>query len=227
ENRRPRLLLALLVVPFALLVAAPALAVSFTVHGYELGERITLTSGRQVYTAQLDVTLESTASHVASYCVDLDTHIGVGTYDARAVLDAFSDASPVGEAPRNLAWAGHVMSQYGHDIDALVGTGLTRQQAITGVQAAIWEGIYGGGVVNASSLSTGARALYRQILASTFDPTGEALVVDLVRAQDQVIDRITPAVPEPSAALVFAVGLGVSGAVLRPRRKHDKASVRI
>ena len=110
---------------------------------------------------------------------------------------------------------------------ALVGTGLTRQQAITGVQAAIWEGIYGGGVVNASSLSTGARALYRQILASTFDPTGEALVVDLVRAQDQVIDRITPAVPEPSAALVFAVGLGVSGAVLRPRRKHDKASVRI
>jgi len=64
-------------------------------------------------------------------------------------------------------------------------------------------------------------------VGSTFDPTGEALVVDLVRAQDQVIDRITPAVPEPSAALVFAVGLGVSGAVLRPRRKHDKASVRI
>jgi len=137
----------------AIFVSAPALALGFTVHGYDLGERIELTSGRNVWTAELDVSLETVADHVASFCVDLDTQISRADYNVRSVLDAYADPSPADETPRDFAWAGHVMDHYGYDIDRLVTSDVSRDQAITGVQAAIWEGLYGGGIVDADSLS--------------------------------------------------------------------------
>ncbi|MAG29274.1 MAG: hypothetical protein CL908_00075 [Deltaproteobacteria bacterium] len=199
-----------------LLVAAPAFSLGFTVHGYELGERIELMSGRQVWTAQLDVSLESVADHVAAFCVDLDSHIGIGDYDARDVLAASATSSPADEAPRDFAWAGHVMSHFGYDVDQLIDGGVTRVQAITGVQAAIWDGLYGGGIVNADSLSMGARSIFEAILDSEIDAVGSALVIDLVGNQDQVISG---PVPEPSAALVFGLGAVVAGGAIRRRQR--------
>jgi hypothetical protein len=201
----------------AMLFAAPALAFDFTVHGYDLGERIELTSGRRVWTAEFDVSLETVADHVASFCVDLDTHISVAQYAVRGVLDAYSDLPPPDEAPRDFRWAGHVMDRYGHDVDLLVTSVITRDQAITGVQAAIWEGTYGGGIVDRGSLSGGARSIYDQIMGGRFPiPDGPALVVDLVGAQDQVISN---AVPEPSAALIFGVGSVLVGSLVQRRER--------
>lgn len=204
---------------FVMATAAPAFATSFTVHGWERGDDITLLSGRTVATAQLDVSLENGPQHIAAYCVDLNTYINVGVYDARAVLDAGTATSPSDEAPRNFAWAGHVMDNFGHDITGLTGAGFSRTAAITGVQAAIWEGLYGGGVIDYSSLSTEAQSVYDTILQTQIAGDGPALVVDLVGKQDQIISGGANPVPEPSAAIVFAVGTLIAGSAAQRRNR--------
>lgn len=202
---RPSLLL-LSLLAFAL--ASPALASTMTVHGWEAGETITLSEGRRVLTARLDVTLNAVAGN--SFCVDLDHTIGQSTYNVRALLTpAEATASPPpGETPRNFVWAGQVVNQYGKSLDAW-GKDVTRKQAITGIQASIWEGIYGGGLVDASSLSAGARSVYETILANAGGSTGNVVIVDFNDRQDQTFQ---PAIPEPSAALVFGVGLLLTAA---------------
>ena len=212
ENRPSRFKLVLFTLGLALIAASPSMATTFTVHGYQLGERIALTDGTRVWTAQLDVTLEGVATHVASYCVDLQTSIAPGVYTVNNVLDAFNTPSPTGETPRNLAWAGHVIENF--SVASLAVGGITAQQAITGIQAAIWEGIYGGGKIDVTSLSANARLVYNQILSTKILGDGPALVVDLRGYQDQVI-RGGSAVPEPSAALVFGLGTVVVGSLVR------------
>lgn len=214
DLRMNRLTTTVLTTLIAVLFALPALALDFTVHGYELGERIQLTSGRNVWTAEFQVSLEGVAGDTTSFCVDLDTHIGVGSYDVQNVLDAYREPSPKGEAERNFSWAGYVMDRYGSNIDALVDEGTTRRQAITGVQAAIWERIYDGNIVAADSLSIGARNIYDQILENPFIVDGPALIVDLAGNQDQVISA---AVPEPSAALIFGIGAVIAGSASKRR----------
>lgn len=203
----------------ACLAAAPAIALDFRVHGYELGERIGLTDGRRVYTAELDASVEGIEGRVDTFCVDLDTTISSpASYHARALLDAYTGVSPAGERPRNFAWAGFVVDQFA--VDTLAVDGITRRQAITGVQSAIWEGIYGGGVVNVGSLSTGARSVYEQIMGSSpasladFAPTGRALIVELDGVQDQVFSS---PVPEPGAAMLFGLGIALAGRHTRRR----------
>lgn len=215
-NRASRLFSIFLVLAAALLGASSSQATGFTVHSYELGERITLTNGTRVQTAMLDVSVENLVSHVPSFCVDVFTPITVGYYDARGVLDADTAVAPTGERARNFAWAGHVMETFGNEIASLVTTGITRSQVITGVQAAIWQGIYGGNMIVRTSLSTGARAIYDRIMRTQIDGTGDSLIVELRGRQDQVIVGPHP-VPEPSAALVFGFGTLVAGSVLRRR----------
>jgi hypothetical protein len=221
ETRPSRLKLVLFVSALALLAATPSMATlsaapgTFVVYGYQLGERISLADGNRVWTAQLDVSLGGVADHVASFCVDLDSSISIGTYTVNNVLDAYSSASPAGETPRDLAWAGHVIENFGN-IGALAVGGITTQQAITGVQAAIWEGIYGGGKIDVSSLSYNAQQVFNQIMATEVQGDGPAIVVDLRGYQDQVIGGGS-AVPEPSAALIFGLGSVVAGTVVRRR----------
>ena len=216
EKRNSRLITSLCAIAATFFFALPSLALDFTVHGYDLGERIELTSGRRVWTAEFDVSLETVADHVASFCVDLDTYIGVGSYPTIGVYDAATAApgpSPSGD--RNFAWAGHVMTNYGASLDSLVSDTVSRDQAITGVQAAIWEGLYQGAVVNADSLSAGAREIFDMIVAHVGPLTpGGALIVDLPNNQDQVISN---PVPEPSAALVFGLGTVLVGSLTRRR----------
>lgn len=211
ETRPSRFKLALFTLGMALLASSPSMATTFTVHGYQIGERIALTDGTRVWTAQLDVSLEGVASHVASYCVDLQTSIAPGVYTVNNVLDAFNSPSPAGETPRNLAWAGHVIENF--SVASLAVGGITAQQAITGIQAAIWQGIYGGGKIDVASLSTGAQTVYNKILSTKILGDGPALVVDLRGYQDQVIRG--SAVPEPSAALIFGLGTVVAGTLVR------------
>ncbi len=206
-----------IVLAAVLLGASSSQAAGFTVHSYELGEQIRLTSGTRVWTAQLDVSIENVASHVPSFCVDVYTHIGVGQYDTRGLLDADTGVAPSGESARNFAWAGHVMETYGADIAALATGNVTRAQAITGVQAAIWQGIYGGNMVLRSSLSAGARSIFDRIMQTQFTGTTGAYVAEFRNVQDQVYNgpRPTNPIPEPSAALVFGLGTVVAGSVLR------------
>ena len=224
EHRNPRLLAALLATA-ALLFAAPAMALDFQVHGYDLGERIQLQSGRNVWTAELDVSLETVADHVASFCVDLDTHIGVATYAGASYMDASSAPDgPSPSGPRDFGWAAHVMSHFGNDLDQFVGGLITRDHAITGVQAAIWEGLYGehDDTINRSSLSSGAQSVFDQVMGEwnalvwRDAPGMNALVVDLPNNQDQII-VVTNPVPEPSAALVFGLGTVIAGRFARRR----------
>lgn len=217
EKRTPRLSLTLFGMAMALLAASPSLATSFTVHSYSLGERIALSDGTRVWTAQLDVSLEGVANHVEAFCVDLDSTISTGNYTVNQVLDAFSSPSPAGETPRNLAWAGYVMQNFG-GVDLLAVGGITKTQAITGLQAAIWEGIYGGGRIDVTSLSANARSVFEKIMAHGQDPLvgNGSLVVDLRGFQDQIIRGSQP-VPEPSAALIFGLGIAVVGRCVRRR----------
>lgn len=200
----------------ALLVSAPATATTFTVHGWELGEKIQLTSGRSVWTALLDVDIDGAAG--ASFCVDLDTYITTSAYDVRALLDPFTQPSPADETPRDFVWAGHVMENFGLDLNALVSGAVSRSQAITGVQAAIWEGIYGGGIIDVQSLSGGAQSVFDMIMGTNPGASaGRSVIVDLVGNQDQIVSR---PIPEPSAALAFGLGaLLVAGSRSRSSRR--------
>lgn len=200
---------------FLFFFAPSASAASFTVHGYELGERIRLQDGGRVWTAELDVTLDEKKG--SSFCVDLMTHIGVGHYTTRSVLNPYTGASPADEHPRDFAWAGYVMDTYGKDLSLLMHGGVSKTQAITGVQAAIWEGIYAGPVVQRESLSDGARSVFDQIMNTAFDPgmMGNALVVELQGNQDQVFSN---PVPEPAAAMVFGMGMLIVSQAVRRKR---------
>lgn len=224
EHRNSRFFSVLLATA-SLLVAAPALALDFQVHGYDLGERIQLQSGRNVWTAEFDVSIETVADHVSSFCVDLDTYIGVGTYSGANVMDALTAAhGPSPSGPRDFGWAGHVMTHFGNDLGQFVGGAITRDHAITGVQAAIWEGLYGGtdDTINRNSLSGGAQSVFDRVMgewntiAWRDAPGFDALVVDLPNNQDQII-AVTNPVPEPSAALVFGLGTVVAGSFVRRR----------
>lgn len=220
ENRASRLLSFLLVTAAAVMGATSSQATGFTVHSYERGEQIRLTSGTRVTTAQLNVSVENIVSRVPSFCVDVFTSIGVGRYDARGILDADVAVAPRGERARNFAWAGHVMETYGNDVARLVTSGITRSQAITGVQAAIWQGIYGGNMVNRTSLSHGARRVYDDIMRSRDTGTDNSWIAEFRGHQDQVYGGPRPSttpVPEPSAALIFGLGTLVTGTVLRRR----------
>jgi hypothetical protein len=109
------------------------------------------------------------------------------------------------------------METFGADVAQLVTTGITRAQAITGVQAAIWQGIYGGNMVSRSSLSAGARLVYDEIMRSRDTGTDNSWIAEFRGYQDQVWGGGTRPIPEPSAALVFGLGTLVTGTVLRRR----------
>ncbi len=205
----------LLLVAALFLTATSASAVPFTVHGYELGERIETVFEQDLWTARLDVTLDG--SNGTSFGIDLDTQIDVSTYRARAVLAPHTSPSPRDEAPRDFAWAGYVMDTYGHDLGRLMVGGVTRVQAITGVHAAIWEGIYEGRVIDTRSLSDGALSVFDRIMASDFGAglPGTSLIVELQGHQDQVFAN---AVPEPTAAMVFGMGLLIVSKAIRRQR---------
>lgn len=194
-----------------LLLGGTARATSFTVHSWEWGtgnvEFLRDGTVDTVHAALLQATLDGYGDGF-SFCVDLDHYIGAGGYNG-LVLDP-GDATT---ETRNYAGAAAIANYWTYHLEDLG----SRGDAITGVQAAIWDVLYGD-ALTILSLGSGAQSAYDQVMAQLYSGYGNTVLVDLTQSrypkQSQVF---TPAVPEPSAALVFALGGLIITGVARRR----------
>ncbi len=208
---KSRILSIALVFMATVLLGMQAEAASFTVNSYELGYKVKLTldgNTRNVNTALFDVTLKNGASvqDGYSFCVDLNTHISTGSFDA-TIID------PPGTAADGRDWAAGaaIADRWAHNLDELSGD---RRDAITGVQAAIWQAIYGS-TLTINSMGSGAQGVYDYVTSLDYAGTGNTIVADMTRKQDQAF---TPGTPEPSAALIFGMGALLVSQVGRRRK---------
>ncbi|MBM4382074.1 MAG: PEP-CTERM sorting domain-containing protein [Deltaproteobacteria bacterium] len=204
-----------------LLLAAPSFATSFTVLGWDAGEvvRVTFNSqARSFTTTQFHEQVDGVTG--VSFCADLSQYITTATYTdfvahdpAAAESQAFASGPPV----RKFAWAAQIADRWANDLNELVTTlGVTNKQAITGVQAAIWEAVYGNAfTATAASMSGGAWSVYQHVLGHKYASYGRTLLYHSPTKQDQLF---TPPVPEPSAMFVFGAGALLVGRSLLRRK---------
>lgn len=156
-----------------------------------------------------------------SFCADLSQTIGQATYSNFAAFDpaaAEGQAFASGPPARHFVFAATIANKWGNDLSALESQlGVTRVQAITGVQAAVWESVYGNTfTATAASMSQGAFAAYQYVLGySGYHGYGKTLLYHSRTNQDQLF---TPPVPEPSAMFVFGAGALLVGRSLLRRR---------
>jgi hypothetical protein len=209
----------LLAMAALVLFAAPSLAASFTVLGWDAGEIVKVTfnnQARSFWTVQFHEEVDGVEG--VSFCADLSQTISTGTYTNFVAYDpAAAESQPFASGPpaREFAWAAQIADRWANDLDTLVTTlGVSNAQAITGVQAAIWEAVYGDAfAATAASMSGGAWAVYQHVLGQTYSSYGNTLLYHSPTRQDQLF---TPPVPEPSAMFVFGAGaLLVGRSVLR------------
>ncbi|HEU4428177.1 MAG TPA: PEP-CTERM sorting domain-containing protein [Myxococcota bacterium] len=214
--------LRILVLLAAALLGAPAFATTFQVTGWELGETVHVTflgSARTFATAQFHEVVDGVTG--TSFCADLSQYVGVGThsdfvaYDPTAAESQAFASSPT----RRFAWAAGIADRWGNDIGWLSSNlGVTRLQAITGVQTAIWEAVYDGNfAATAASMSTGAWSAYQHVIGASYSGYGNTLLYHSRTRQDQLF---TPPVPEPSAVIAFGAGALLVGRALLRRRKR-------
>lgn len=209
-----RLLRGLLLSALALLLAGQAGAVSFTVTDYTLGYQVSYAlngeSGRD-WTAQLKATLDGAMG--TSFCVDLRQSIGLGSFEGQVY-----DPSDLGGY--DYLSAATIAHAWANRLGKLAGQlGVGRRDAVTGVQLAIWQKLYGDAlVVDVARLG---RERPGSLIALDFVSGGDLSGVDgekvvlFRRKQDQVF---TPSVPEPSALLCFGAGGLLIGAAVRRKR---------
>jgi hypothetical protein len=205
------------------LAAAPSLAVSFQVTGWDLGETVDVTFNGQTQsfaTAHFREVVDGVAG--TSFCTDLVQHINVGTYSGFVAYDPASAGGPLfGSPPRSFELAAKIVNQWSDNLGLLTAQlpGVTELQAITGVQVAVWEAAYGASfTATSASMSAGAYQVFQHVLGFDYSSVGygNTLLYYSDRYQDQLF---TPPVPEPSAMLVFAAGaLLVGGSLLRRSR---------
>ena len=213
--------LRILVLLAAALLGSPALATSFQVTGWELGETVNVTflgSARSFATAQFHEVVDGVGG--TSFCADLSQYVGVGTYTDFVAYDpTAAESQAFASSPtRRCAWAARIAGHGGNDSGWLSSSlGVTRVQAITGVQAAIWEAVYNGNfTATAASMSVGAWSAYQHVLGANYSGYGATMLYHSRTRQDQLF---TPPVPEPSAMIVFGAGaLLVAHRLLRRRR---------
>ncbi len=214
--------LRLLAMSALLLFAAPSLATSFTVTGYDLGEAIRVQfngQSRTFWTAQFQEEVDGVVG--TSFCADLSQVIGVSTYTSFAAHDpaaAESAAFAAGTPQRKFVFAAKIADRWGNDLGWLqTNLGVTETQAITGVQAAIWEAVYGNAfAATSASMSAGAFQVYEYVLGSKYSDYGRTLLYYSRTHQDQLF---TPPIPEPSAMIVFGAGALLVGRTLMRRRQ--------
>jgi hypothetical protein len=213
-------LLQMLMLTAVLLVAAPSFAVSFTVLGWDLGQTVGVTlngTSRSVATALFRESVDGVLG--TSFCADLLQTISTGTYtDFIAYDPAVADGMPSLDSPpppRQFVFAAQISNAWSNDIDALAATlGVLKVEAITGVQTAIWEAVYGD-AFSVTSMSAGAQKAFAYVSGLSYDGYGQTLLYVSGTRQDQLF---TPPVPEPSAMLVFGVGAALVGRTLWRRR---------
>jgi len=205
------------------LISAPALAVSFQVTGWDLGETVNATLSGQVRsfaTAQFHVNVDGVIG--TSFCADLAQHIGQATYASFSAYDpaAAESQSFAGAPQRQFAFAATIADKWGNSLDWLQqNLGVTQVQAITGVQTAVWEAVYGDAFDAASSsMSAGAFRAFEYVLGfNGYQGYGQTQLYFSGSGQDQLF---TPPVPEPSAMFVFGAGALLVGRSLVRRRRQ-------
>jgi hypothetical protein len=207
-----------LVTAAVLLSAAPSFAATLQVLGWQAGESINVAfngSSRSVLTAHFQELLDGVAG--SSFCVDLSQYINRGSFSDFVVYDptaaegeAFADGPP----QREFTFAAQIVNAWANNIGALASQlGVSEVQVVTGVQAAVWEAVYGDAfAVNA--MSDGAKSVYDFVLGRQYDGYGATVLLYSRTRQDQMF---TPPVPEPSAVLLFGAGVLLVGRSLRRR----------
>ena len=214
--------LRLLAMAALLLFAAPSFATSFTVTGYELGEAIRVQfngQSRTFWTAHFQEEVDGVVG--TSFCADLSQTIGANTYTNFVATDptaAEGAAFAAGTPQRKFVFAAKIADRWGNDLGWLqTNLGVTETQAITGVQAAIWEAVYGNAfAATSASMSAGAFQVYQHVLGSKYSDYGRTLLYYSSTKQDQLF---TPPIPEPSAMIVFGAGALLVGRTLMRRRQ--------
>jgi hypothetical protein len=206
-----------------LLFAAPSFAASFTVLGWDAGEVIRVNFAGQAHN-YLTVQFREEVGGVqgTSFCADLSQTIGKATYSNFVAYDptvagsqSFATASPA----RKFVFAATIADKWGNSLNWLEShLGVTQVQAITGVQAAVWEAVYGTSFTATSgSMSKGAFAVYNYVLGfNGYHGYGNTQLYYSRTNQDQLF---TPPVPEPSAMFVFGAGALLVGRSLLRRRQ--------
>lgn len=210
-----------------LFAASPALALSFdttgTVPGLGSARTIKYTLDRPgalpdvtntVYVVAFEATLDGVDGR--SFCVDVLHTLAVpGTY--HAVVEAIG--------PDHLE-AAQIANRWSHDLGGLASSlGISLADAAAGVQEAIWKSVYdqpaGLGVIAFHrALTAGEQAAF-QVASNPLYWNGVGST-QLLRLTDSLgrtrqAQLFTPAVPEPSALLVFGIGSLLVGHTLRKR----------
>jgi hypothetical protein len=201
--------------------AAPSFATSFTVLGWDAGEVVRVAfnnQARSFWTVQFHDEVDGVTG--VSFCADLSQYITKATYTSFAAYDpAAAESQPFASGPpqRSFVWAAQIADRWANDLSQLVTTlGVTNAQAITGVQAAIWEAVYGNAfTATSSSMSGGAWSVYQYVLGHKYSGYGRTLLYQSPTKQDQLF---TPPVPEPSAMFVFGAGALLVGRSLLRRK---------
>jgi hypothetical protein len=205
----------------ALLFASPSLAVSFTVLGWDAGETVGVSfngSSRSFATALFRESVDGVSGIGTSFCTDLLQTISTGTYNFTAYDPAAAEAAGfAATAPsRQFLFAAEIANAWSPNIGALASTlGITQVQAITGVQVAIWEAVYGDSF-SVLSMSAGAQRAFDYVDGLSYSGYGNTQLYYSSTRQDQLF---TPPIPEPSAMFVFGAGALLVGQALRRRRQ--------
>jgi hypothetical protein len=202
-------------------VCAPACAVSFQVTSYELGETIRVAFNRQTRsfaTAQFHENVGGVAG--TSFCADLSQYIGKATYTNFASYDPNAAESASFAAGREFAFAATIVDKWGNSLDWLQNKlGVTHVQAITGVQAAVWEAVYRDSFTATSgSMSANAFRVFDYVLR--FRGYGGYGATRLYYSRTNQDQLFTPPVPEPSAMLGFGAGALLVGRALMRRSRQ-------
>jgi hypothetical protein len=206
------------------LLSAPAFAVSFQVTGWDLGETVRVAFNGQAHaftTVQFHENVDGVIG--TSFCADLSQVIGKTTYTNFTGYDpvnAGAQSFAGGKPARQFAFAATIADEWGNGLGWLESElGVTRVQAITGVQAAVWEAVYGDAFsATSSSMSGGAFRVFEYVLGfKAYDGYGSTQLYYSRTNQDQLF---TPPVPEPSAMLAFAAGALLVGQTLLRRRQQ-------
>jgi PEP-CTERM motif len=214
----------ILAVTALVLLSAPAFAVSFQVTGWDLGETVNVTfsgQARSFATAQFQENVDGVVG--TSFCADLSQYIGKATYSSFVAYDpaaAETQSFAVGPPQRQFQFAATIVDQWGNSLDWLQQTlGVTHVQAITGVQAAVWEAVYGNAFsATSGSMSAGAFRVFGYVLGfNGYTGYGQTQLYYSAANQDQLF---TPPVPEPSAMIVFGAGALIVGQALLRRRNR-------
>jgi hypothetical protein len=206
------------------LLAAPAFAVSFQVTGWDLGETIGVSfngQARQFTTVQFHESVDNVVG--TSFCADLSQYIGKATYTSFAAYDpaaAETQSFASGPPKRQFVFAATIANKWGNSLDWLEQElGVTHVQAITGVQAAVWEAVYGNAFsATSGSMSAGAFRVFGYVLGfKGYTGYGQTQLYYSRTNQDQLF---TPPIPEPSALFVFGAGALLVGRSLTRRRQQ-------